>query len=94
MTDVLTDRFVPAASLTELRAAGRLVVRLDRHVICLFADDDGVYAFDNRCPHMGFPLHRGTVCDGILTCHWHHARFDLTTGAPSTSGRTSCAGIR
>jgi nitrite reductase/ring-hydroxylating ferredoxin subunit len=80
MTDVLTDRFVPAASLTELRAAGRLVVHLDRHVICLFADDDGVYAFDNRCPHMGFPLHRGTVCDGILTCHWHHARFDLTTG--------------
>ena len=35
---------------------------------------------DNRCPHMGFPLHRGTVCDGILTCHWHHARFDLATG--------------
>src|SRR5262245_15446513 len=29
---------------------------------------------------MGFPLHRGTVCDGILTCHWHHARFDLRTG--------------
>jgi len=80
MTEVLTDRFVPAASLTELRAAGRLVVHLDRHAICLFADDDGVYAFDNRCPHMGFPLHRGTVCDGILTCHWHHARFDLTTG--------------
>jgi hypothetical protein len=20
------------------------------------------------------------VCDGILTCHWHHARFDLATG--------------
>jgi nitrite reductase/ring-hydroxylating ferredoxin subunit len=80
MTDVLTDRFVPAASLVELRSAGRLVVHLDRHVICLFADGDGVHAFDNRCPHMGFPLHRGTVCDGILTCHWHHARFDLTTG--------------
>ena len=29
---------------------------------------------------MGFPLHRGSVCDGILTCHWHHARFDLCTG--------------
>jgi nitrite reductase/ring-hydroxylating ferredoxin subunit len=80
MSDVLTDRFVRAASLAELRAAGRLVAHLDRHVICLFADDDGVYAFDNRCPHMGFPLHRGTVCDGILTCHWHHARFDLRTG--------------
>jgi hypothetical protein len=43
-------------------------------------DGDTVAAVDNRCPHMGFPLSRGTVCDGILTCHWHHARFDLTTG--------------
>ena len=39
-----------------------------------------VYALDNRCPHMGFPLHRGTVRDGILTCHWHHAKFDLAGG--------------
>jgi nitrite reductase/ring-hydroxylating ferredoxin subunit len=29
---------------------------------------------------MGFPLSRGTVKDGILTCHWHHARFDLNNG--------------
>ena len=29
---------------------------------------------------MGFPLDRGTVSNGILTCHWHHARFDLSSG--------------
>jgi hypothetical protein len=29
---------------------------------------------------MGFPLHRGTVEHGLLTCHWHNARFDLATG--------------
>jgi hypothetical protein len=28
----------------------------------------------------GFPLDRGSVEDGILTCHWHHARFDLASG--------------
>jgi nitrite reductase/ring-hydroxylating ferredoxin subunit len=71
---------VRAASLTELRASGRLVVHVDRQSLCLFVDGDQVYAVDNRCPHMGFPLHRGTLCDGILTCHWHHARFDLSTG--------------
>ena len=38
------------------------------------------FALDNRCPHMGFPLDRGSVEDGILTCHWHHARFDLASG--------------
>src|SRR5438874_3462318 len=80
MTAVASERLVRAGSLAELRAAGRLVVHLDGHVLCLFAEGEEVYAVDNRCPHMGFPLHRGSVCDGILTCHWHHARFDLATG--------------
>jgi nitrite reductase/ring-hydroxylating ferredoxin subunit len=80
MTAVATERLVRAASLAELRASGRLVVHVDGHTVCLFADGDEVYAVDNRCPHMGFPLRRGTLCDGILTCHWHHARFDLSTG--------------
>src|SRR5919109_5143101 len=68
------------ASLEELRAAGRLVVSVGGHTICLLAEGDAVHAVDNRCPHMGFPLHRGSISDGILTCHWHHARFDLCTG--------------
>ncbi len=76
-TTSLTTR---ATSLEELREKGRLVVGLNGHTICLLAEGDDVYAVDNRCPHMGFPLHRGTVSDGILTCHWHHARFDLCTG--------------
>jgi nitrite reductase/ring-hydroxylating ferredoxin subunit len=80
MTAVAPERLARAASLTELRAAGRLVVHLDRHTLCLFAEGEEVYAVDNRCPHMGFPLHRGSIADGILTCHWHHARFDLCTG--------------
>src|SRR5438034_2234470 len=80
MTTVLPEHLVHAASLRELRAAGRLVVHVGRQTLCLFADGDDVHAVDNRCPHMGFPLHRGTIADGILTCHWHHARFDLCTG--------------
>jgi nitrite reductase/ring-hydroxylating ferredoxin subunit len=80
MTAISSDTFVRAASLADLREAGRLVVHVDGNTICLFADGDTVHAVDNRCPHMGFPLHRGTIADGILTCHWHHARFDLCSG--------------
>ena len=80
MTTLAANPLVRAASLAELRAAGRLVVHLEGHTICLFDDDGTVHAVDNRCPHMGFPLHRGTIADGILTCHWHHARFDLCSG--------------
>jgi nitrite reductase/ring-hydroxylating ferredoxin subunit len=80
MTSRMATARTRAASLDELRVTGKLVVALEGHTICLMADGDNVYAIDNRCPHMGFPLHRGTVIDGILTCHWHHARFDLCTG--------------
>jgi nitrite reductase/ring-hydroxylating ferredoxin subunit len=80
VTAVAPGRLVRAASLAEVREAGRLVVHVERHTLCLFADGDEVHAVDNRCPHMGFPLHRGSFADGILTCHWHHARFDLCTG--------------
>jgi nitrite reductase/ring-hydroxylating ferredoxin subunit len=77
---IAPETLVRAASLSELREAGRLVVHVEGHTLCFFADGDAVHAVDNRCPHMGFPLHRGTVADGILTCHWHHARFDLCSG--------------
>lgn len=72
--------YVRAARLEEVRSAGRLSLQLDGHAIVLFSQGDQVLALDNRCPHMGFPLDRGTVKDGILTCHWHHARFDLESG--------------
>src|SRR5688572_18077008 len=60
--------------------AGPTVISGGRHGIAVFISDGKPYAVDNRCPHMGFPLDKGSVRDGILTCHWHHARFDLESG--------------
>jgi nitrite reductase/ring-hydroxylating ferredoxin subunit len=76
----LNAKFVRAGTLAELGAKGRLVVRGSHRPILVVSDKGRIYAFDNRCPHMGFPLDRGSVADGILTCHWHHARFDLASG--------------
>ncbi len=72
--------WVRAAPVADVEALGRLVVHVNGHSILLVSSGERMYAVDNRCPHMGFPLHRGTIGDGILTCHWHHARFDLSTG--------------
>jgi nitrite reductase/ring-hydroxylating ferredoxin subunit len=72
--------FTLAGNLEDLKAKGRLVVRGPHPPILLVYDRGRVFALDNRCPHMGFPLDRGSVEDGILTCHWHHARFDLESG--------------
>ena len=72
--------FVFAAPLADLQERGILTVQRGGHTIVLIRHNDAVYAVDNRCPHMGFPLDKGTVQDGLLVCHWHHARFDLATG--------------
>ena len=78
--DAPTAEFSLAGSLEELMAKGRLVVHGGHRPILVVYDHGRVFALDNRCPHMGFPLERGSVEDGILTCHWHHARFDLESG--------------
>jgi nitrite reductase/ring-hydroxylating ferredoxin subunit len=79
-TTTRTDAFQRVASLTDVTKIGLHTVYVDDQVIVLVHHEGRVYALDNRCPHMGFPLDKGSVADGILTCHWHHARFDLCTG--------------
>ncbi|HSR56728.1 MAG TPA: Rieske (2Fe-2S) protein, partial [Candidatus Binataceae bacterium] len=74
------SRWIPVAKLSELEAKGRLTANVDGHTVAMFHEGGRVFAVDNRCPHMGFPLDRGTIKDCILTCHWHHARFDLNSG--------------
>ncbi len=71
---------IRVGSLEQVRERGCMVVTGGGHAIAVFHHGGQVYAVDNRCPHMGFPLDRGSVSDGILTCHWHHARFDLSSG--------------
>lgn len=80
MTQALSETFVPVADLEQLKAQGCLTAEVQGRTVALFWQDNQVYAVDNRCPHMGFPLHQGSLRCGILTCHWHHARFDLATG--------------
>ncbi|MDF2728026.1 MAG: Rieske (2Fe-2S) protein [Nitrososphaera sp.] len=71
---------LPVGTLEELKQKGYLSVTAQGHDIVLFYHEGEVHALDNRCPHMGFPLSRGSSKDGILTCDWHHARFDIKSG--------------
>jgi len=73
-------KWLRVLSASELPEGERRRVAAGGHTIVLFNSHGRLFAVDNRCPHMGFPLDRGTVQDCILTCHWHHARFDLETG--------------
>ncbi len=66
--------------LEQLRADGQLRTKVGGRPVVVFWHDEQPWAIEDRCPHLGFPLHQGTVESGMVTCHWHHARFDLASG--------------
>jgi nitrite reductase/ring-hydroxylating ferredoxin subunit len=75
----MTDR-VTLGTVEELQQAGCLTGKAGAQPICVLWSDGAAFALDDRCPHMGFPLHRGSIESGLLTCHWHNARFDVSSG--------------
>lgn len=74
------DGWLRAADAAELEPIGMKTVSVGGRTLVLWRYEGQVFALDNRCPHMGFPLDRGSLRDGIVSCHWHNARFDLKTG--------------
>ncbi|PCJ62502.1 MAG: hypothetical protein COA79_03050 [Planctomycetota bacterium] len=46
----------------------------------VFYQDGDFFACENRCPHMGYPMNKGTIRDGVITCAWHYWDFDLKHG--------------
>ncbi|HRB13772.1 MAG TPA: Rieske (2Fe-2S) protein, partial [Vicinamibacteria bacterium] len=39
-----------------------------------------VFAFEDRCPHLGAPLSRGALRGRTLVCPWHAWMIDVPTG--------------
>ncbi len=76
-----TQNWVKVAELSEVPEGQPKAVQMGAgRSIALFNVDGQIYATDNQCPHMGYPLTRGTVRNGILTCDWHRRSFDLEGG--------------
>lgn len=68
-------------NIGDIPESGAKSVELDEgRTIALFNDAGKIYATDNQCPHMGYPLTRGVIRHGILTCDWHGRSFDLEAG--------------
>jgi nitrite reductase/ring-hydroxylating ferredoxin subunit len=80
------DGFVRVAHVRDLETRGQRVVKVGERQVLLLLHEGDVRALDNRCPHMGYPLSKGTVTSGVLRCHWHHWRFDLCSGGCFTGG--------
>jgi NADPH-dependent 2,4-dienoyl-CoA reductase/sulfur reductase-like enzyme/nitrite reductase/ring-hydroxylating ferredoxin subunit len=52
----------------------------EQNFIVVVKSGDKVYAVSGKCPHYGLPLTSGFVDGTSITCPFHQAAFDITSG--------------
>ena len=72
---------VRVASKTDIVPGAAMAVEVQGQKIALFNIGGTYYAIGDTCTHRGGPLSQGTVEGTTVTCPWHGAKYDVTTGA-------------
>ncbi len=72
--------FVKVAKTDEVTPGQGKMVEVSSKKIALFNVEGSFYAIDDTCTHRGGPLSEGSLEGKQVTCPWHGARYDVTTG--------------
>jgi nitrite reductase/ring-hydroxylating ferredoxin subunit len=75
--------FRPVLDAGELPAGAMVRVSVGELDLLLAHTPNGIYATDDRCPHMSAPLSIGELEGCIVACPLHEGRFDLESGDPA-----------
>ncbi len=73
--------YVKAAAVGDLDPGQGKLVEIGDKKIALFNVDGAYYAIDDTCTHRGGPLSEGELEGAEVTCPWHGAIYNVTTGA-------------
>lgn len=73
--------FSEGVGLADLPRQGILAGRVGNDAVLLFRSEDEWSAVSATCTHYGAPLAEGLVVGETVRCPWHHACFNLRTGA-------------
>ena len=72
--------FVKVAKTDEVAPGQARLVDVGSKEIALFNVAGVFHAIDNNCTHVGGPLCEGEINGVEVTCPWHGATFDVTSG--------------
>ena len=72
--------FVKVASTEDVPPGQGRMVEVSGKKIAIFNVEGAYYAIDDTCTHQGGPLSEGELAGKQVTCPWHGAIFDVTTG--------------
>ena len=72
--------FVKVARTDEIPDGQAKLVEVNGNEIAIFNVQGSFHAIDNTCTHVGGPLCEGEIEGTEVTCPWHGASFDVTSG--------------
>ncbi len=73
--------FRTVAKVSEVAPGSLKQIELeDGGQVCLANVGGTFYAVNGECSHMGGPLGEGELDGTTVTCPWHSAEYDVTTG--------------
>jgi NADPH-dependent 2,4-dienoyl-CoA reductase/sulfur reductase-like enzyme/nitrite reductase/ring-hydroxylating ferredoxin subunit len=70
-------------AIEEIADGGMLAGDVDGEAVVLVRQGKEIFAVGAECTHYHGPLAEGIVSGETIHCPWHHACFDLRTGAPA-----------
>src|SRR5262245_48713708 len=74
--------WIQVARVSDLMPEGLgTAVKADGIGIAICQYEGRIYAVEDLCPHMGFPLSEGMVQDGEVICGWHGWHICLEDGS-------------
>jgi len=73
-------KFVKVAQTNQLSNNSMKDIAVGDLEVLLVNIESKFYALQNKCPHLNYPLYLGTLRGNVLTCGFHYAKFDVTTG--------------
>jgi nitrite reductase/ring-hydroxylating ferredoxin subunit len=74
------QNYVEAGKVSEISNGQMKHVEINGKEIAIANLDGKFYAFAERCGHMNARLSRGNINQNIVTCPFHAAKFDVTSG--------------
>ena len=73
-------KYIRISETKEIPTNRMQVFEVRGHEILVVNVQGQFYAFENQCPHMGYPLYLGSLDGKVLTCGFHYAKFNVKTG--------------
>ncbi len=73
-------RYVDVCAVDDIASGKHRAFIVHGASVLIFRFDADVYALENRCTHLDFPLEGGRQIGLNIICRKHGARFDIRTG--------------